>query len=114
MEFGSFVLIIKDFLTWVVKMTFAIILISIAITAILPLLPSDPFRNDIQSISATFKEWADFINWFIPTDFIVSGALFAVACKAFFYVTRIVLNRLGVNFFSDFASSWDSSEWFDN
>lgn len=113
MEFGSFVLVIKDFLTWVVKMTFAIILIGIAITAILPLLPSDPFRNDIESISATFKEWADFINWFIPTDFIVSGALFAVVCKAFFYVTRIVLNRLGVNFFQDFASSYDLNKWID-
>ena len=56
MEFGSFVLIIKDFLTWVVKMTFSIILIGIAITAIWPLLPSDPFRSDILSISGTFQE----------------------------------------------------------
>lgn len=90
-----------------------IILIGIAITAIWPLLPTDPFRSDILSISGTFQEWSDFINWFVPTDFIVSGALFAVVCKAFFYVTRIVLNRLGVNFFQDFASSYDPNKWID-
>lgn len=113
MEIGSFVLLVKDVVVHIVKIVFSVILLGLAISALLPVLPSDPFRSDILSISGTFQEWADFINWFIPTDFIVSGALFAVACKLFFFVTRIVLNRLGVNFFNDWAKSYDSNQWFD-
>lgn len=114
MEFGSFVLIVKDFVTYFCKLAFGVILIGIAITGILPLLPNDPFRSDILSISGTFSEWADFINWLIPCDFIVSGSFFVIVCKAFFYLTRVILNRLNINFISDFATSWDSSQWFDN
>lgn len=112
MEVGSFVLLIKDIVVYIVKLVFSVLLLGLAITALLPILPSDPFRSDILSISGTFQEWSDFINWFIPTDFIVSGALFAVACKLFFFVTRIVLNRLGVNFMSDWASSYSPDKWF--
>lgn len=104
MEFGVFVLTIKYFLEWFAKIVLGTIIIVICMSAVVPLLPDDPFRSDILTISATFDQWSDFLNWMIPTNFIVTSGLFAANCKLFFYITRIVLNRIGGDFFEIFGS----------
>ena len=104
LTFGAFLLSVQSFISWFAKRALGIAVLVIAISAVVPLLPDDPLRSDILTIQATFSQWADFINWLIPTDFIVTSSLFAVACKMTFYMIKIVMNMLGVNFMSMFTS----------
>lgn len=104
LTFGAFLLSVQSFISWFAKRALGIAVLVIAISAVVPLLPDDPLRSDILTIQATFSQWADFINWLIPADFIVTSSLFAVACKMTFYLIKIVMNMLGVNFMSMFTS----------
>ena len=113
LSFGAFVMSIGSFLSHFAKWAISIIIFMIALSAITPLLPDDPFRSDILSISGTFQQWSDFINWFVPSGFIVSSTLFAVECKIFFTIYKFLLNRIGANFFADFGTSYDPNKWFD-
>lgn len=113
LSFGAFVMYLTSFLQWIAKHVLSVILFMIALNAIVPLLPDDPFRSDILSISGTFEQWADLINWCIPTGFIVTSSLFAVECKIFFIVYHFLMDRLGVNFFAEWGSSQNSPwKWY--
>lgn len=105
MEFGVFLLTVKYFLQWLGKIVLGTVIILVCLTAIIPILPDDPLRSDILTISGTFEEWSDFLNWMVPTGFIVSSALFVANCKLFFFITKVVLNRLGSDFFQIFAAN---------
>lgn len=113
--FGSIVLSVGSFLSKFAKIVVGVIILMIAMSAIVPILPDDPFRSDILTISGTFTEWADFINWFMPTGFIVTSTLFAIECKIFFFVTKLILNYLGANFIQQFGTSelWGSTVTWD-
>lgn len=115
LTFGTIVLSVGSFLGKFAKIVAGIIILMIAMSAIVPILPDDPFRSDILTISGTFQQWSDFINWFVPTGFIVTSSLFAVECKVFFFVTRLALNYLGANFIQQFGTSelWGSTITYD-
>lgn len=104
LTFGAFVLAVQSFLSWIAKKALSVALVVVALFAIVPILPDDPLRSDILTISGTFSQFSDFINWLVPVDFIVTSTLFAVACRMFYYLYKIVMGMLGVNFMSMFTS----------
>lgn len=104
MTFGAFLLAVQSFVAWIAKKALAVCLIVVALFAIVPILPDDPLRSDILTISGTFQQFSDLINWIIPVDFIVTSCLFAVTWKMAIYLYKIVMSILGVNFMSMFTS----------
>lgn len=104
LTFGAFILAVQSFLSWLAKKALAVCLVVVALFAIVPILPDDPLRSDILSISGTFQQFSDLINWVIPVDFIVTSCLFAVTWKMAIYLYKIVMGMLGVNFMSMFTS----------
>ena len=104
LTFGAFLLAVQSFVSWIAKKVLLVALVVVAISAVFPILPDDPLRSDILTISATFQQYADLINWLIPVDFIVTSVLFAVTWKMTVYVFKIVMSLMGVNFMSMFTS----------
>lgn len=116
LTFGAFILTVQSFLSWIAKKALNIILLMVAISAVYPLLPDDPFRSDIISVSGTFEQWSDFINWLVPTSFIVTSTLFAVMCKMFYYLYKLIMSQLGANFIEHIGTSelWGSTVTWDD
>lgn len=104
LTFGAFLLAVQSFISWIAKKVLLVALVVVAISAVFPILPDDPLRSDILTISGTFQQYADLINWLIPVDFIVTSVLFAVTWKMTVYVFKIVMSLMGVNFMSMFTS----------
>ncbi len=104
LTFGAFLLAVQSFISWIAKKVLLVALVVVAISAVFPILPDDPLRSDILTISGTFQQYSDLINWLIPVDFIVTSVLFAVTWKMTVYVFKIVMSLMGVNFMSMFTS----------
>lgn len=104
LTFGAFLLAVQSFISWIAKKVLLVALVVVAISAVFPILPEDPLRSDILTISGTFQQYSDLINWLIPVDFIVTSVLFAVTWKMTVYVFKIVMSLMGVNFMSMFTS----------
>ena len=93
---------------------FKIILIVVALLLLTPVLPDDPFRTSIYSITGTYDQWRDLIEWIVPVKFIVSTGLFCVSCWIFFYIFRTLYNAVGVSITGSIASNTSfnaSNEW---
>ena len=45
---------------------FKMILIVVALLLLTPVLPDDPFRTSIYSITGTYDQWRDLIEWLVP------------------------------------------------
>ena len=102
--FGAFIATMQSALTWFAQKALAVLIIVVAITAVYPILPDDPFRSDILTIKGTMQQWSDFINWFIPAPFIVSSVQFAILCKIFYYLYHLYMSALGLNFLKIFTN----------
>lgn len=101
--FSTFILNMQSILGAFAKRALCVLLLLIAFSAVVPILPDDPLRSDIITIRSTFQQWSDFISWLIPADYIVTSVHFAILCKISYYVFHLVMDMLGVNFFKSFT-----------
>lgn len=100
-----------SFLQSIAKIVLKLVLLVVALSAVVPLLPGDPFREGIIQISATWEQWADLVNWIIPSGLILTSTLFGITCYIFFFGMKILLNMAGMNFFRQVFTDPDVAAW---
>ena len=95
----------------IAKIVLKLVLLVVALSAVVPLLPDDPFREGIIQISATWEQWSDLVNWFIPSELILTSTLFGITCYIFFFGMKILFNMAGMNFFRQVFTDPDVAAW---
>lgn len=72
------------------KVLFTLLVLSVILTLIYPLLPSDPFRASILEYAAQVKPYAQWLNWFINVPLLVEIFLFYAMWRYAYWVYRHV------------------------